>query len=79
VTWPEGERHWDLVSDGAAWQFRRTAGDQLVAQLHMTSEQTWRLLSNNFDKGTHGDVAASGDSEILSSLMRTRAIIGTPK
>jgi uncharacterized protein (TIGR03083 family) len=79
VTRPEVESRWDLVSDGAAWHFRPMAGDRLVAQLRMTSEQAWRLLSNNFDKDTHGEVVASGDPDILASLMRTRAIIGTPK
>jgi hypothetical protein len=79
VTGPEVELRWDLVSDLPAWRFRPTAGGPIVADLRMTSEQAWRLLSNNLDEDRHGQVVASGDAEIIGALMRTRAIIGTPK
>jgi hypothetical protein len=45
----------------------------------MTAEQAWRLLSNNFDEDVHGEVLTSGEAEIIETLKRTRAIIGTPK
>jgi hypothetical protein len=51
----------------------------VVAQLQMTTEQAWRLLSNNLDLVVHGDVVAAGDAEIVATLTRTRAVIGTPK
>jgi hypothetical protein len=50
----------------------------LVAQMQLTTEQAWRLLSNNFDETRHGEVHATGDAEIIETLIRTRAIIGTP-
>jgi uncharacterized protein (TIGR03083 family) len=79
VTGDEVELGWYVVSDGAAWSFRSAACDPLAARLRMTSEQAWRLLSNNFDKDAHGEVLASGDAEIVAALMRTRGIIGTPE
>ena len=79
VTGPEGELSWYLVSDHDAWHFRPIAGGSIVAKLHMTSEQAWRLLSNNFDHDPHGEVFTSGDPKLVHALMRTRAIIGTPK
>jgi hypothetical protein len=44
----------------------------------MTTEQAWRLLSNNLDEDAHGEILTSGDTEIIETLKRTRAIIGTP-
>ena len=48
-------------------------------QLQLSTEQAWRLLSNNFDEDSHGEVLTLGDGEIIEALKRTRAIIGTPK
>ena len=79
VTGPGAELRWDLVSDGTAWHFRPNPGRPLVAELRMTLEQAWRLLSNNLDRDGHGQVVAAGDADIVAALMRTRAIIGTPK
>jgi hypothetical protein len=45
----------------------------------MTTEQAWRLLSNNLRVDRDGDVHTSGDPEIVRTLRRTRAIIGAPQ
>jgi hypothetical protein len=79
VSGPELELQWNLVSDGATWQFQPMAGDRLIAQLRMTSDQAWRLLSNNLDQDAQTHIIASGDPDIVDSLMRTRAIIGMLK
>jgi hypothetical protein len=50
-----------------------------MAQLQMTTEQAWRLLTNNLDEATHGEVSTTGDTQIIETLRHTRAIIGTPK
>jgi hypothetical protein len=42
-------------------------------------EQAWRLLSNNLDRDEQAHLISSGDPDIVASLLRTRAIIGTPK
>ena len=70
---------WTIVSDGVSWAFQVAPGDSLAAELRLTSEQAWRLLSNNFDSGDHGEIRVSGDPGIVAALLQTRAIIGTPK
>ena len=79
VTGPDVELRCNLVSDGDAWSFNPTIDGPVVAELHLTVEQAWRLLTNNFDPSVHGHVVTSGDGEIVATLIRTRAIIGTPK
>ena len=70
---------WTIISDGVSWAFQAAPGDWLAAELRLTSEQAWRLLSNNFDSGVHGEIRVSGDPGIVAALLQTRAIIGTPK
>jgi hypothetical protein len=67
------------VSDGEVWQFTPSENVQLDTELQMTTEQAWRLLTNNFDEDIHGNLRASGDHEIIGTLMHTRAVIGTPR
>jgi hypothetical protein len=45
----------------------------------MTTEQAWRLLTNNLPAAGRARMTASGDDTILGILDQTRAIIGTPK
>jgi hypothetical protein len=45
----------------------------------MTTEQAWRLLTNNLAAAEHPGIAASGDATVLGILHRTRAIIGFPQ
>jgi hypothetical protein len=78
VAGPEVTCRWNLASDGTNWHFRPAIDGPLVAQMQLTTEQAWRLLSNNFDETRHGEVHATGDAEIIETLIRTRAIIGTP-
>jgi len=73
------ELRWHLVSDDETWNFEPPADGPPAATLHMTSEQAWRLLSNNFSPDRHGEVLVSGDPTIVSTLTSTRGIIGTPK
>lgn len=75
----EFETRWHLVSDGATWYFQPMAGDRPIAELHLSLEQAWRLLSNNLDRDEQAHLISSGDPDIVASLLRTRAIIGTPK
>jgi hypothetical protein len=70
---------WNIVSNGASWEFYPAPGDSLAAELRLRSDQAWRLLSNNFDPAVHGEIRASGDRDIVAALLRTRAIIGAPK
>lgn len=45
----------------------------------MTTEQAWRLLTNNMPAAGQGALTVSGDDAITAILLRTRAIIGAPK
>ena len=51
-----------------AWHFRRAIDGPLVAQMQLTTEQAWPLLSNTFDETRHGEVRATGDAEIIETL-----------
>jgi len=79
VPGPEVTLRWNLVSDGEIWQFRPTVHGPFAAELWLTTDQAWRLLTNNFDSDRHGELVSSGDEEIVGTLLRTRAIIGTPE
>jgi uncharacterized protein (TIGR03083 family) len=70
---------WQLVAAPAGWEYRDEAGPRLVATLAMTTDQAWRLLTNNLPAAERSRVTASGDQTVLGILFRTRAIIGTPK
>ena len=37
---------WTLTSDGASWRFGAPSDRPLIAQLEVTTEQAWRLLSS---------------------------------
>jgi hypothetical protein len=75
----EVDLRWIIVSDGESWAFDQAPGDFREAELRLTSEQTWRLLTNNFERAVHGEIDASGDPGIIEALLGTRAIIGMPK
>jgi uncharacterized protein (TIGR03083 family) len=72
-----GEHRWFLVSDGTEWDFG-AAGGPVLAELRFTTEQAWRLPSNNLDPAVHGMPEVSGDPELVSVLLHTRSIIGAP-
>ncbi len=84
----EPDRRWTLVSDGQHWDFHDDLGlaktehprdATLLASMWMSVDQAWRLLTNNYDELANLNVRASGDPEIVNTLMSTRAIIGRPK
>jgi uncharacterized protein (TIGR03083 family) len=72
-------RTWHLVAGDAGWRFAAQSGDRLVASLAVRTEQAWRLLTNNLPASSRTGLTASGDGAITGILLRTRAIIGTPK
>jgi uncharacterized protein (TIGR03083 family) len=73
---------WTLVADGRAWSFTAdgaSAAGPPAATLTMTSDQAWRLLTNNLEQAAHGTPEVAGDPDLVATLLRTRAIIGTPQ
>ena len=70
---------WHLVAAPAGWEYRDAQGTRVVATLGMTTEQAWRLLTNNLPAPDRSSITAAGDETVLGILLRTRAIIGTPK
>jgi hypothetical protein len=70
---------WFLVATGAGWDFRSQPGARLVARVSMTSEEAWRLLSNNLPIAEQTRLRLSGDERVVDVIRRTRAIIGSPK
>jgi uncharacterized protein (TIGR03083 family) len=75
---PEVELAWTLVSHDRAWQFVPPADGPPAALLQLTTEQAWRLLTNNLVRELHGEPVSFGDDEVIAVLLRTRAIIGEP-
>ena len=69
---------WLLVSDGDGWDFRPEPGPQLVARLAVTTEQAWRLLTNNLTAAEQHQLDVSGRPEIVAVLRGARAVLGTP-
>jgi hypothetical protein len=71
-------RAWQLVAGPDGWTYRDQPGPRLAAGLAMTTEQAWRLLTNNLPAAGRDSLALSGDSGITGILLHTRAIIGVP-
>lgn len=69
---------WSLVAAESGWVFSDGPGARVVATLSMTTDQAWRLLTNNLPAADRAQLAASGDRRILDAVLRTRAIIGAP-
>jgi uncharacterized protein (TIGR03083 family) len=78
IAGPEHDAIWRLQSDGSSWAFVPEASGAVVARMELTVEQAWRLLTNNY-RHEIGTLCTGGDADILATLVRTRAIIGTPK
>lgn len=49
------------------------------ARLALTADEAWRLLTNNLGDAAKRQLRASGDPEIVQTLIDARAIIGSPK
>lgn len=71
-------RAWCLVAGAPGWEFADQPGARLVASLTMTTEQAWRLLTNNLPAAQTAYLAATGDHAIIGLLLHTRAILGAP-
>ena len=69
-------RTWHLVAQPDGWQYRPAIGSRIVATFALTTEQAWRLLSNNLRAREQAELPASGDELVIDVLRRARAIIG---
>jgi hypothetical protein len=69
---------WHLVATESGWEFNDGPGARIVAELSMTTDQAWRLLSNNLSADGRTQLGFSGDRQIQTVILRTRAIIGSP-
>jgi uncharacterized protein (TIGR03083 family) len=70
-------RTWHLVASAAGWQYHDEPGARPAARLSLTTEQAWRLLTNNLPAAER--LTTAGDHAIIGVLLSTRAIIGAPK
>jgi len=71
-------RTWFLVAAAVGWEFRDQPGTRGVAAMSLSTEQAWRLLTNNLPAAERARVTAAGDATVLAILDRTRAIVGLP-
>lgn len=69
---------WHLVASGQGWDFAEVMGNQ-VATIAMTTDEAWRLLTNNLSPERQAALTTLGDSVLIEVLRNTRAIIGSPK
>jgi len=72
------KRHWVLEANGPEWEFVEGHGRRVVATLRLTTDQAWRLLTNNMPAAEQRHLEVTGDAVITEILVRTRAIIGLP-
>ena len=72
-------RTWHLVAADGGWQFGDEPGSRLAASLTLSTDQAWRLLTNNLPAGRLAALTVSGDAAVTGILLRTRAMIGAPK
>ncbi len=72
-------RGWHLVATGAGWQFDDEPGARIAATLTLSTDQAWRLLTNNLPADSRSALVASGDAAITDILLHTRTIVGAPK
>ena len=64
----------------SGWEFRDRPGPRVVASLAMATEQAWRLLTNNLPAAARERTSRHRASDAITGiLLRTRAIIGTPR
>ena len=73
----EVERRWYLRSNGTGWEFSVSVGIEIAA-LRMTTDQAWRLLTNNLAPAAQRDLEFTGTRRLSTSCVEQRAIIGTP-
>lgn len=68
---------WNLIATSEGWEFG-PAPMRVVARLDVTSDEAWRLLTNNLSATQQETLRRFGNDLILKTLLRTRAIIGVP-
>jgi hypothetical protein len=73
------ERTWHLVADEGVWRFDTEGDRPCVASLDLTTDEAWRLLTNNLPADAQSALRLKGDANVMTILRRTRAIIGVPK
>ena len=69
---------WYLVYAEIGWDFAPEPGRRIVASVSMTSDEAWRMLTNNLAAPDQARIPMSGEEPILAVIRSTRAIIGTP-
>ena len=69
---------WHMVASEQGWSFAEAVGNQM-ATIDITTDEAWRLLTNNLSPERQAALTTSGDSVLLEVLRNTRAIIGSPK
>ena len=69
---------WHLVSSEPGWTFADVSGNQ-VASIAMSTDEAWRLLTNNLSPERQAALRTSGDPALLKVLRSTRSILGLPK
>jgi hypothetical protein len=72
------QRRWYLRNTGSGWAFTDKPGTNVIAQLRITADQAWRLLTNNLSPLGQQGLDITGDEAVVNVLRRTRAIIGAP-
>ena len=69
---------WHLVSSEQGWTFADVPGNE-VATIAMSTDEAWRLLTNNLSPERQAALRAFGDPALLEVLRSTRSIVGLPK
>jgi hypothetical protein len=73
------QRRWLVVRQSEGWRFADDAGRRFVGKMRLTTDQAWRLLTNNLPARDQAELDIEGGDEITAILRRTRAIIGAPE
>src|ERR1700733_6393583 len=68
---------WHIVASEEGWNFAEVTSNQ-VATIAMSTDEAWRLLTNNLSPERQAALRATGASGLLAVLRGTRAIIGSP-
>jgi hypothetical protein len=72
------DRTWHLIAQERDWTFAATPRNS-VATIAMSTDEAWRLLTNNLSPERRSSLFSSGDEALLQVVYNTRAILGTPK
>jgi uncharacterized protein (TIGR03083 family) len=72
------ERRWILAETDGGWSFVDEPQTPVAARMIVTTDQAWRLLTNNMPPSEQSELDLTGDRAITDVLLSTRAIIGVP-